>query len=145
LCYEPSTITSLFDNIRTLHKGGYPVEIMNAKYKVTRIRDLTTGYDSSEPDGVAKLPSSKGSQMLTFNFDSGLVITLRTSGTEPKIKYYTEICAPRADKDWDSAKKLLRTMLDAIIEEWIQPTKWGLTVPSDNDGGGEEEREGRCA
>jgi len=31
--------------------------------------------------------------MITFTFDIGVVVTLRTSGTEPKIKYYAEMCA----------------------------------------------------
>lgn len=31
--------------------------------------------------------------MITFTFSNGLVTTLRTSGTEPKIKYYNELCA----------------------------------------------------
>lgn len=31
--------------------------------------------------------------MVTFNFDNGLIATLRTSGTEPKIKYYAELCS----------------------------------------------------
>jgi phosphomannomutase len=36
--------------------------------------------------------------MITFTFDNGLVATLRTSGTEPKIKYYTELCASSTEK-----------------------------------------------
>lgn len=40
------------------------------------------------------LPVSKSSQMVTFTFENGITATLRTSGTEPKIKYYTEFCAP---------------------------------------------------
>ena len=39
------------------------------------------------------LPTSSSSQMITFTFSNGGVATLRTSGTEPKIKYYTELCA----------------------------------------------------
>ena len=39
------------------------------------------------------LPVSRNSQMLTFTFQNGCVATLRTSGTEPKIKYYAEMCA----------------------------------------------------
>lgn len=31
--------------------------------------------------------------MITFTLQNGVVATLRTSGTEPKIKYYTEFCA----------------------------------------------------
>lgn len=61
---------------------------------MTSVRDLTSGYDSSQPDRKAVLPVSRSSQMITFTFNNGLVATLRTSGTEPKIKYYTELCAP---------------------------------------------------
>lgn len=63
------------------------------KYKIKSVRDLTTGYDDSQPDKKAILPVSCSSQMITFEFENGLVCTLRTSGTEPKVKYYTELCA----------------------------------------------------
>lgn len=66
---------------------------MGNKYHISNIRDLTTGYDNSQPNNKAILPVSKSSQMITFHFTNGLVCTLRTSGTEPKIKYYTEMCA----------------------------------------------------
>lgn len=36
--------------------------------------------------------------MLTFYFESGSVLTLRTSGTEPKIKYYSEMAADPKEK-----------------------------------------------
>lgn len=44
------------------------------------------------------LPVSKSSQMITFYFENGCVATLRTSGTEPKIKYYTELACKPGDK-----------------------------------------------
>lgn len=66
---------------------------MGGKYKITSVRDLTTGYDDSQEDKKATLPVSCSSHMITFQFENGLVTTLRTSGTEPKIKYYTELCA----------------------------------------------------
>lgn len=66
---------------------------------VKSIRDLTTGYDSSTHDHKPLLPVSKSSQMITFNFENGLIATLRTSGTEPKIKYYAELCGdPKISK-----------------------------------------------
>ncbi|XP_061627241.1 phosphoglucomutase-2 isoform X4 [Phyllopteryx taeniolatus] len=43
--------------------------------------------------GPQVLPTSRSSQMITFTFSNGGVATMRTSGTEPKIKYYTELCA----------------------------------------------------
>lgn len=76
----------------------YPESLMNGKYEVISVRDLTTGYDSSQPDHQAILPISRSSQMITFTFKNGLVATLRTSGTEQKIKYYTELCAPPTEK-----------------------------------------------
>lgn len=71
----------------------YPTSILDGKYSIIGIRDLTTGYDNTKPGNKAILPTSKSSQMITFTFDNGLVTTLRTSGTEPKIKYYCELCA----------------------------------------------------
>lgn len=75
----------------------YPEAILDGKYLITSVRDLTTGFDNSQPGNKAVLPVSKSSQMITFNFRNGLVCTLRTSGTEPKIKYYTEMCATPGD------------------------------------------------
>lgn len=71
---------------------------MDGKYQIESVRDLTTGFDSSQPDNKAVLPVSSSSQMITFSFDNGMVVTLRTSGTEPKIKYYTELCAQPGDR-----------------------------------------------
>lgn len=95
LCYEPETIDKIFERIRNWNgkSGAYPPFILDGKYKIKSIRDLTTGTDTSRPDGKAQLPSSKSSQMITFTLENGTVITLRTSGTEPKVKYYSEYCA----------------------------------------------------
>lgn len=71
----------------------YPSDLLAGKFAVTSVRDLTTGFDSSQADKKALLPASKSTQMITFSYENGAVITLRTSGTEPKIKYYAEMCA----------------------------------------------------
>lgn len=94
LCYDPILTKQIFDRIRTLDPvNGYPTSINNGLYKIKSVRDLTTGIDTSQPDGKALLPTSKSSQMITFTLENGIVLTLRTSGTEPKIKYYGEMCA----------------------------------------------------
>lgn len=95
LCYEPEKISKIFERIRNWegNVGHYPQHILDKKYKIENIRDLTTGIDTSQPDGKALLPSSKSTQMITFTLDNGTVITVRTSGTEPKIKIYSEYCA----------------------------------------------------
>jgi len=64
-------------------------------YKITGIRDLTVGIEADLRDeGKDKkpvLPCSAATQMITFYFDNGCEITIRASGTEPKIKWYSEI------------------------------------------------------
>ena len=85
-------------------------------YKIDKIRDLTAGLivdfkkngERSVPVSLVlfqfnlifsliflklkqSFPSSKSSQMITFYFANGCILTLRTSGTEPKIKWYSEI------------------------------------------------------
>jgi phosphomannomutase len=90
ICHEPETIREIFNNVR----AAYPTAF--GPYAVRGIRDVTTGYDSREPDSKCKWPKQSG-QMITFYLENS-VITLRTSGTEPKIKYYAEIILPpRAD------------------------------------------------
>lgn len=80
-------------NKRGILSFQYPNNIGNGRFTIADVRDLTTGYDSSRPDKQAVLPASSSSQMITFYFSNGCVLTLRTSGTEPKIKYYSEMCA----------------------------------------------------
>lgn len=95
LCYEPVKIVKIFERIRNFdgNTDTYPPCILNGKYKIKFVRDLTTGIDTSESSRKSKLPASKSSQMITFTLENGSVVTLRTSGTEPKIKYYAEYCA----------------------------------------------------
>ena len=85
------TTKRLFDQIRGF---GDPYPLIVVDRKVIRWRDLTIGYDSSTENHVPTLPSSTSSQMITCwlsgtEFDEGVRFTVRTSGTEPKIKSET--------------------------------------------------------
>lgn len=53
--------------------------------------------------------------MITFYFENGCVATLRTSGTEPKIKYYTELACRPGDKYVYPANDLTVVQLWALI------------------------------
>lgn len=122
ICHDPKTINTMFDRIRNFSgPTTYPSSILNGKYVVTTIRDLTTGYDNSQPENKAVLPVSANSQMITFNFANGLVCTLRTSGTEPKVKYYSELCADPEIKDVVAIENTLNEMINAICQEFLQP------------------------
>lgn len=122
ICHDPKTIKRIFERLRNFTgKNTYPTGILNGKYVITSVRDLTTGYDNSQPDNKAILPVSADTQMITLTFSNGLVCTLRTSGTEPKIKYYTEICADPEIKDRTTIENTLQEMVDAICQEFLQP------------------------
>ncbi|KAG7206609.1 hypothetical protein KM043_000291 [Ampulex compressa] len=128
LCHEPATIERIFEKLRNPDgkAGAYPRSILGGKYEITGVRDLTTGYDSARPGNKAVLPVSKSSQMITFTFANGLVATLRTSGTEPKIKYYCELCASTEERNLDALKATLTDMVQAIVREFLEPERNAL-------------------
>lgn len=59
LCYEPPTTDKIFKRIREFKSlpNTYPVELGGVK--VINVRDLTTGFDSKQPDQRAILPTSR--------------------------------------------------------------------------------------
>ncbi|XP_033976669.1 phosphoglucomutase-2 [Trematomus bernacchii] len=123
ICHDQDVIRSLFERLRT-HSGqkdSYPTEC--GRFAISAVRDLTTGYDSNQPSNKAVLPTSRSSQMITFSFANGGVATMRTSGTEPKIKYYTELCAAPGNSDVTHLKKELDELVDAIVENFFEPEK----------------------
>ncbi|KZC10948.1 Glucose 1,6-bisphosphate synthase [Dufourea novaeangliae] len=128
ICHEPDIIKKIFERLRNYagEPNTYPTGILNRKYSITSVRDLTTGYDNMKPENKAILPVSKSSQMITFSFKNGLVITLRTSGTEPKIKYYSELCASPEEKDLKVLSNTLDEMVSAVVTEFLQPEINGL-------------------
>nr|XP_033328793.1 glucose 1,6-bisphosphate synthase isoform X2 [Megalopta genalis] len=126
ICHEPNTIKAIFERLRNYAEkpNTYPTSILNGKYSIVGVRDLTTGYDNTKSKNI--LPVSKSSQMITFTFKNGLVITLRTSGTEPKIKYYSEICATLEEKNLTLLRTTLKEMVSTVVKEFLQPKINGL-------------------
>ncbi|KAL2098352.1 hypothetical protein ACEWY4_007559 [Coilia grayii] len=120
ICHDQNTIHQLFERLRTFRgPNTYPQEC--GGISVIAVRDLTTGFDSNHPNNKAVLPTSKNSQMITFTFANGGVATMRTSGTEPKIKYYTELCAAPGNSDLTQLKAELDNLVEAIVEDFFQP------------------------
>jgi len=126
ICHDKSVTNGIFERLRTWNgtAPSYPDKL--AEFKITGIRDLTNGYDSREADLKAKLPVSASSQMITFYFENGAVLTMRTSGTEPKIKYYSEMVGHSRQSCLDKLDKLVAAMVD----EFYQPSKNGLIARS---------------
>ncbi|XP_075994244.1 glucose 1,6-bisphosphate synthase [Genypterus blacodes] len=125
VCHDPPTIQKIFYRIRNYHgDGSYPK--MCGGYNILHVRDVTTGYDSSQPDLRSVLPVTKSSQMITFVLENSVVATLRKSGTEPKIKYYTELCASPGRSDVSCLEAELQKVTSALLEEFLEPEKNNL-------------------
>merc|ERR1712232_66631 len=126
-CYDPKKMEKIFNRIRSLgNDGGYSYQC--GDFKIKSIRDLTVGYDDNQEDKKPILPVSSSSQMITFYFENGAVITLRGSGTEPKLKYYCEL----AGTDKEKTTEELNNLVAAVIKEYLQPEENDLEPPSDD-------------
>ncbi|KAI9707169.1 MAG: Phosphoglucomutase-3 [Candelina mexicana] len=76
-------IDARFEEVRAL---GNPYPTTLGKRGILRWRDLTDGFDSDTPDNVPTLPVSKDTQMITCELEEQVRFTIRSSGTELKIK-----------------------------------------------------------
>lgn len=125
ICNDPPTIQRIFSRIRNFDgSGSYPKTCGGVQ--IVHVRDVTTGYDSSQPDLRSVLPVSRSSHMITFTLQNGIVATLRTSGTEPKIKYYTEFCAVPGQSEVSTLEEELRKVTAALVDEFLEPEKNNL-------------------
>ena len=96
--------------------------------RVVAVCDLTVGYDSTRPpDYKPVLPVDPSCQLITFKLDNSCEFTLRTSGTEPKIKYYTEMSTqPGENISEESLRQILNETVHSIIAEFLKPDVYGL-------------------
>ncbi|KAG2493579.1 hypothetical protein HYH03_008098 [Edaphochlamys debaryana] len=96
-----------------------------AGVQVLHVRDLGTGLDTSTPDRTALLPWFPGDMMVTYALEGGATLTLRASGTEPKLKYYLEV----KGADAAAAAALADRLVGAIPEELVGLSRHGLSRP----------------
>ncbi|KAM8903654.1 LOW QUALITY PROTEIN: glucose 1,6-bisphosphate synthase-like [Spinachia spinachia] len=120
VCDDPPTIQNIFQRIRHFEgEASYPKTCGGVQ--IVHIRDVTTGYDSSRPDLRSVLPVTRSSHMITFTLQNGVVATLRTRGTEPKIKYYTEYCAAPGDSEVTRLEAELHRVTAALLDKFLEP------------------------
>ena len=82
-------MTTVFYKLR--HQTSKLSYIQNfGEYGITRINDISLEYDSKRDTLPEDKSVSPSSEMITFELNSATVMTLRGSGTEPKLKYYIE-------------------------------------------------------
>jgi len=91
---DAAAVPAIFER---LIAGGKYTDALR-QWPVASVRDLHgAGVDTAQGDRKPLLPTSSSTHMLTYTFENGAVITLRTSGTEPKLKYYAEMSAASPD------------------------------------------------
>ena len=93
---------------------------------MAHVADLTVGYDTRQPENKALFPKQSG-QVITFFLANGGVITFRTSGTEPKIKFYSERRVPDVPSQRSEIASEWRAIVDQFVAELLKPAKWGIT------------------
>jgi phosphoglucomutase len=88
-CEDPALMTMTFHKLRHQSTGLSYINQFG-RYTVTRIKDVSLTYDSRKDRLPMDKAVSPSSEMITFELDDETVMTLRGSGTEPKLKYYIE-------------------------------------------------------
>ena len=131
---DPSRTARIFSALRggSSDSSGYPTTL--GAWTLSSLRDVTKGYDSSEVDGKLRLlPIDANAEMISFSLMTqgkeagvdGLIGTIRTSGTEPKIKYYLEGWGSNGDR----VKMALERVRQAIAQDWMKVEEEGLEAP----------------
>ncbi|XP_068172791.1 glucose 1,6-bisphosphate synthase isoform X2 [Antennarius striatus] len=129
ICNDPPTVQRIFSRIRNFDgDGSYPKSCGGVQ--IVHIRDVTKGYDSSRPDGRCVLPVVSSGHMITFTLQNGVVATLRTSGTEPKIKCYSEFCATPGCSEPSVLGAELRRITATLLDDFLEPDKNNLIGPN---------------
>lgn len=119
--YDKHIFDAIFERLRTMENGKYPSTI--GPYQVSSVRDISLGLDTREPNDVCRLPRITDSYFITFRFeDIGAIVTLRNSGTEPKLKYYIECKANSPAEAEAQCSQIQSTLIPLLIE----PQKYNL-------------------
>jgi phosphomannomutase len=121
-CNDTKIIDSIFDQLRDYKgTGTYPAAC--GEFKIKSVRDVTLGFDNAMPGNKSVFPHTPNQNMLTFTFENGSVLTLRPSGTEPKLKYYVE---SNSKQSREEAKAITQAVTEALVNDFIQPKKYGM-------------------
>jgi len=136
LCYQKEITEKMFHRLRhfkDLTSEEYTYPEYCGPYKIRSIRDLTVSrtIDFSKNGEVTTptFPSSKSSEMLTFYFENNCILTIRTSGTEPKIKWYSEIIGD-VSKSRNEVRAELDDLITHVVKEFYQPEIYGFKARS---------------
>ena len=111
---DPSVTCAIFAEFR--NSGMKTI----GDFKIKSVRDVTRGTDNG---GLSHLPATPEAEMIQMIFENEAVVTIRASGTEPKVKYYTELASKISALD---AKTELDKVVAAIKKDFYQPHKYPM-------------------
>jgi phosphomannomutase len=116
---DPNVTRAVFDDFRMrtdqTQIGGYTIR---------SIRDVTKGTDSSlKPGEKGHLPATPDAEMIQIFFENGAVVTIRASGTEPKVKFYSEMSSNISRED---AATKLNEIVNVIKRDFYQPHRFTM-------------------
>ncbi|EPY38992.1 phosphomannomutase [Angomonas deanei] len=92
-----------------------------AGVKVDHVRDLSNGLDTRQADQKATLPTSSVSPIITFYFANQATLTVRGSGTEPKLKWYSQFVSDKSD-----AVEGFNQFVEQAVTELLRPSHYGF-------------------
>ena len=103
-------IKAMMENFRK----NPPTEL--AGEKVVIRKDFKTLKQTDDKGNVTDLVMPATSNVLQYFTASGIKVSVRPSGTEPKIKFYCEVPAPFDGKDYDKASAAADVKLEQICK-----------------------------
>ena len=107
---EIQQIMTKFRNDPPRELGGSPMEVVK-DYSTLIGENMITGE-------TQKIDQKITSNVLQFFTKDGTKISVRPSGTEPKIKFYFEVTGElKSREDYDAAERAADEKIDAIMEE----------------------------
>jgi phosphoglucomutase len=126
--HDPDRTKDFFNAIRESEEVN---DMLLGRFRILRWRDVTDGIEhptAPDPNAFAtKLPMDPSSQMLTFHLqrvpqegeadelrEDLVTVTIRASGTEPKVKLYLEC---RSDSE-NTAQRLAGMAFQEVIALW---------------------------
>lgn len=101
--FEGSSGMDIMKGIMAKYRESQPRSL--GGLKVVRIRDIKTGlvWDTAQPAATKKI-ELPASDVIQWYLEDGTLVTVRPSGTEPKIKFYILACTKAAPGQLEAAK-----------------------------------------
>ncbi|XP_061729731.1 phosphopentomutase isoform X1 [Cydia pomonella] len=136
ICHDQAAIHDIFARIRNYHGPAmYPQKVGSCE--IVSVNDFAAGVKIPEEStdnrhltdvlGTGLDQDYTSGEMVILQCSNGLGLIVRTSGTEPKLKYYTElVCKADTLQEQEQMNAKLKVMVKEFMEELLQPHKHGL-------------------